>query len=382
MTQETSRMVAGGMGRRAIMHVVAAGGIAAAVPGCSTPSRGPAVPLGSTTQATVLGIPNERFFPFYGTEPMELEFSAAMDRLRRAQGLAPNALLPEVQLLAVSGGGENGAFGAGVLCGWTEYGNRPVFELVTGVSTGALTAPFAYLGSSYDPQLRAVYTELTASHVLERRGLTAAIFNDAMADNAPLFRTISIYLNNVMLAALGKACEEGDFYLLERRISTPDPRDLEHRRHRQERASQGTGDNPAHPSRLRCNSRCISAYTVRCNGKWGCVSGIACGRRSVRAGLSLPSWSDATTARAHGGRPALGTGEGFAGHCHHDRRQRHQRRHSNVQRNPTRRYRFQLGVYLVGFHQEAAGTLRRPPWLRVGEATADGVGRLVSNSDD
>ena len=66
-----------------------------------------------------------------------------------------------MQLLAVSGGGENGAFGAGLLCGWSEHGTRPVFELVTGVSTGALTAPFAYLGSGYDPQLRAVYTELT-----------------------------------------------------------------------------------------------------------------------------------------------------------------------------------------------------------------------------
>lgn len=207
-------MAIGGMNRRSILQVVAAGGLAAALPGCSTPARGPAVPMDRTTQATVLGIPNERFFPFYGTEPLEAEFSAAVDRLRRAQGLAPDAMLPQVQLLAVSGGGENGAFGAGVLCGWTEYGNRPVFELVTGVSTGALTGPFAYLGSSYDPQLRAVYTELTASRVLERRGLTAAIFNDAMADNAPLFKTISVYLNGAMLAALGKAYAEGRLLLI------------------------------------------------------------------------------------------------------------------------------------------------------------------------
>jgi predicted acylesterase/phospholipase RssA len=207
-------MVVGGMSRRAILGVVATSGFTAVLSGCSTPARGPAVPMGLTTKATVLGIPNERFFPFYGTGPVEAEFSAAVDRLRRSQGLAPNAILPEVQLLAVSGGGENGAFGAGVLCGWTEYGNRPVFELVTGVSTGALTAPFAYLGSSYDPQLRAVYTELTASHVLERRGLTAAIFNDAMADNAPLFKTISVYLNDSMLVALGKAYEDGRLLLI------------------------------------------------------------------------------------------------------------------------------------------------------------------------
>ena len=213
MTRATPK-VAGYLRRRAILDVAATAGLAAMLPGCSTPVRGPAVPLGRTTEASVLGIPNERFFPFYGTEPLEAEFTAATDRLRRAQGLAPDADLPEVQLLAVSGGGENGAFGAGLLCGWSDYGNRPVFELVTGVSTGALTAPFAYLGSSYDPQLRTVYTELKASSVLERRALTAALFDDAMADNSPLFKTISIYLNESMLVALGRSYDEGRLLLI------------------------------------------------------------------------------------------------------------------------------------------------------------------------
>jgi predicted acylesterase/phospholipase RssA len=162
----------------------------------------------------VLGIPNERFFPLYGTEPLEAEVGAAADRLRMAQGLAPGAPLPEVQLPAVSGGGKNGAFGAGVLNGWSDFGNRPVFELVTGVSTGALTAPFAYLGSSYDPQLRAVYTELDVSHVLKQRGLTAALWDDAMADNSPLFKTISQYLDDAMLAALAKRYEDGALLLI------------------------------------------------------------------------------------------------------------------------------------------------------------------------
>lgn len=130
------------------------------------------------------------------------------------QGLAPDAPLPEVQLLAVSGGGENGAFGAGLLCGWSEQGTRPAFELVTGISTGALTAPFAYLGSSYDPQLRAVYTELTPAHVLLKRYLTAALFDDAMADNSPLFQTISHYLNENMQAALANAYDDGRLLLI------------------------------------------------------------------------------------------------------------------------------------------------------------------------
>ena len=200
--------------RRVFFRIAAAGGAAAIISGCSSPIRGTAVPINRTIQASVVGIPNERFFPLYGTDPLEVEFAAAGDRLRRARGLAANAPLPEVQLLAVSGGGENGAFGSGLLCGWSEYGTRPVFELVTGVSTGALTAPFAYLGSSYDPQLRAVYTELKSSGVFAKRGITAALFDDALSDNSPLFKTISIYVDDAMLAALAKSYDDGRLLLI------------------------------------------------------------------------------------------------------------------------------------------------------------------------
>jgi len=200
--------------RRSFFGIAAGGGVAALLAGCNLPERGTGVPIERTAQASVLGIPNERFLPFLGTEPLEIEFAAAGDRLRKAQGLAPDAPLPEIQLLSVSGGGENGAFGAGLLCGWSESGTRPVFELVTGVSTGALTAPFAYLGSGYDPQLRTVYTELKPSNVLEERGLTAALFDDAMADNAPLFKTISGHLNEELLAAIAKAYQDGRLLLI------------------------------------------------------------------------------------------------------------------------------------------------------------------------
>ena len=200
--------------RRGLFGIAAGGGAVALLAGCSLPVRGTAVPIGRTTQASVLGVPNERFFVLYGTQPLEVEFAAAMDRLRRAQGLAPNAPLPEIQLLAVSGGGENGAFGAGLLCGWSEHGTRPVFELVTGVSTGALIAPFAYLGSSYDPQLRAVYTELTPDRVLLQRGFTAVLWDDAMADNSPLFKTLSGYLNEAMMADLAKGYDDGRLLLV------------------------------------------------------------------------------------------------------------------------------------------------------------------------
>lgn len=118
-------------------------------------------------------------------------------RKREAAWLASQGYhgpLPPADLLAVSGGGANGAFGAGLLTGWTEAGTRPTFKLVTGVSTGASTAPFAFLGSSWDPQRTAVYTAVKPSDIFEPRGLTAAIWNDAMADadTTPLYGVIAL----------------------------------------------------------------------------------------------------------------------------------------------------------------------------------------------
>ena len=198
-------------GRRGVLRLGAMGALAAAS-GCAAPERRPAVPSGRVAEATVLGLPNERFAFGAGTrgfDAMEREFADAAIRRARHLGLRRVQDLPRYDMLGVSGGGENGAFGAGLLCGWTEHGTRPDFELVTGVSTGALTAPFAFLGPQWDGALRGVYTDITPRDVLESRGLLAAVFHDALADNTPLFRTISRYLDERMLAALAQAYREG-----------------------------------------------------------------------------------------------------------------------------------------------------------------------------
>jgi len=200
--------------RRGFVRLAGAAGVSALLAGCATPTRGPAVPLGRTREASVLGLANERFFPLRNVDPLEAEFMAAGERLRRTRNLAADAPLPPIQLLSVSGGGENGAFGAGLLCGWTDHGDRPEFELVTGVSTGALIAPFAYLGSAYDAPLRTVYTELKPSNVLIKRRITAALFDDALTDNSPLFETISHYLNDDLMAALARAYRAGRLLLI------------------------------------------------------------------------------------------------------------------------------------------------------------------------
>jgi hypothetical protein len=172
------------------------------------------VPARSTSAATVLGLPNERFFVAEGTAGLEREFFSAIERRQRLLGVPIDQRTSKMDLLAISGGGEDGAFGAGLLCGWTDHGSRPSFELVTGVSTGALTAPFAFLGSAYDAQLREVYTGITAAEVLRQRHLTSALFDDALADNSPLFNTISRYVNETMMADIAKGYREGRLLLI------------------------------------------------------------------------------------------------------------------------------------------------------------------------
>ena len=182
--------------------------------GCAMPDRGPPVPQSASNGVTVLGVPNERFVLPQDLHAIEAEFREAGRRRMRHLGLTHPSQLPRFQLLGVSGGGEDGAFGAGLLCGWTAHGTRPEFELVTGVSTGALTAPFSFLGAQWDDALRSVYTDITPGDVLRSRGILAAIFDDALADSAPLFRTISRYLDERMLAAIARGHESGRLLLI------------------------------------------------------------------------------------------------------------------------------------------------------------------------
>ncbi len=199
--------------RRYFLRIAAAGTGSSLLGACGGLDRGTPVPTGQAQRASVLGLPNERFFPMSGAEGLEQEFVAASKRqVERRKVKSPSDI--DAKLLAVSGGGEDGAFGAGLLCGWSEHGDRPTFDLVTGVSTGALTAPMAYLGPAYDPQLRHVYTEITPERVLIPRGFSAALFNDALADNSPLFKTISDVLDEKMLSDIAAGYRDGRLLLI------------------------------------------------------------------------------------------------------------------------------------------------------------------------
>jgi predicted acylesterase/phospholipase RssA len=111
--------------------------------------------------------------------------------------------------LAISGGGSNGAFGAGVLVGWSRAGNRPMFQMVTGISTGALIAPFAFLGPDYDFVLQEVYTTISTEDILRERRLIKILGADAAADSTPLLAMIQRYVSEDVITAIAKQHRSG-----------------------------------------------------------------------------------------------------------------------------------------------------------------------------
>jgi predicted acylesterase/phospholipase RssA len=185
--------------------------------GCATPQRLAAVPMGMEDQAQVPGFSDIRYRVGVAKD-MDAMAQEGLDtyRLEQEQLAASgrSGQLPPAALLAVSGGGDNGAFGAGLLCGWTSVGNLPVFKLVTGISTGALIAPFAFLGSSYDTQLKEFYTNVSPKDIMKKRSMLAAINNDAMADNRPLWGLVGKAVNQTMLDAIGAEYKKGRLLLV------------------------------------------------------------------------------------------------------------------------------------------------------------------------
>jgi hypothetical protein len=152
------------------------------------------VPEPLVTQSTVPGYSRIRYWGDNG-EGISPDVIAEIAAQQKAAGNISKSR----SYLAVSGGGSNGAFGAGVLFGWTASGKRPEFTVVTGISTGSLIAPFAFLGPPYDEKLREAYTQISGEDIYERKGIFGIIGSESVADNSPLRRLVSRYVTDQML---------------------------------------------------------------------------------------------------------------------------------------------------------------------------------------
>jgi predicted acylesterase/phospholipase RssA len=171
------------------------GAWAMALAGCTAAPR---IPYTQQEQsvATVPGIPGARI---WADDP-----SIALGR--RSVVTRVPVLRPIV--LALSGGGADGAFGAGLLTGWSARGTRPQFTIVTGASAGALIAPFAFLGPTYDQTLRNVFASGEMANLLQSDFL-AGLFGTSLFKTAPLQELIARHVDATMLAAIAQQYRAG-----------------------------------------------------------------------------------------------------------------------------------------------------------------------------
>jgi hypothetical protein len=128
-------------------------------------------------------------------------------------GPRPFATSPRRSVLCLSAGGSYGAYSVGVLCGWTCRGDRPQFDVVTGISTGALIAPFAFLGPRYDQQIEQFFTR-TESREIYRTRPVRGLFSESVADNAPLAHKVDGMLTfELMRAIAAEHCRGRRLYI-------------------------------------------------------------------------------------------------------------------------------------------------------------------------
>jgi predicted acylesterase/phospholipase RssA len=183
--------------------------------GCSALARRDAVPVAfqGETRIPLPDVPGRIRYRVGSPEDQASLASEFVESWRRERAYLASqghtGPLPPTAFLALSGGGDQGAFGAGLLNGWTAAGNRPPFKLVTGISTGALIAPFAFLGSAYDAKLKAFYTTTSSKDVLTARGYLAVLTSDAMADTQPLRRLLRKHVDRAFLDAIAAEYVKG-----------------------------------------------------------------------------------------------------------------------------------------------------------------------------
>lgn len=179
--------------------------------GCRTLPRLDAVPPALTEQAVIPGIPNARFWLDRDLTPFIQSVVEDFKRERNALAISNGAkpVLAPIYILGISGGGDDGPFAAGLLAGWSVHGDRPQFKIVTGISAGALIAPFAFLGTQYDDVIRRVATSVKRENIFHFRNSLAGLASDGMADSKPLARLVAQYVTPELLEEIAREFAKG-----------------------------------------------------------------------------------------------------------------------------------------------------------------------------
>ena len=171
---------------------------------CATPITHTPVPEQLITRATVIDSPSIRFWGDEQRDKYKKQRILTEWLQLRTMQWDKDDTEPVLNFLALSGGGEDGSFAAGVITGWTRHGDRPEFDVVTGVSAGALAAPFVFLGIKYDEVLFDVYSNLDNEDIYRTQIFSGILGGTSLFDNLPLKKLISQYVTSEILQQIAK----------------------------------------------------------------------------------------------------------------------------------------------------------------------------------
>lgn len=192
------------------MLTLAACGLLSFVSACASVPTRSAVPETLVSSVEVHGFEDIRMWGDAPKEDFDEFIAKNLPRIKQkyAARKARSRTLRS-NILALSGGADDGAFGAGLLVGWGETGKRPTFDVVTGISAGALIAPFAFLGAEYDDAMAGIFTTHVAHDIYQANVLSGLFGGPALADSRPLFELISAYVDAKLLRRIAAEHAKG-----------------------------------------------------------------------------------------------------------------------------------------------------------------------------
>lgn len=168
------------------------------------------LPKQYVNQAEINGMPGVRAWGAQYSDVFQEDLINSIKQELETKPESHNYSEETLNILAISGGGSNGAFAAGLLRGWHDFETLPKFKLVTGISTGSLIAPFAFLGGKYINIIGDVYTSISTDDVLKKRSIFTLLRGAiSAADSSPLASIIAKYVDEEMLKAIAEEHSKG-----------------------------------------------------------------------------------------------------------------------------------------------------------------------------
>ncbi|MGH1418405.1 MAG: patatin-like phospholipase family protein [Hyphomicrobiaceae bacterium] len=185
-------------------------GLVVLLAGCAAQLVRTPVPLNLVDSVQVEGLPDVRYWGDALPKNITSELRKGFEQTKiQRPNVFENGRRKKARFLAISGGGSDGAFAAGLLSGWTATGQRPEFDLVTGISTGALAAPFAFLGPQYDRELEEIYTQYSTNELVEPQLIAGLLGGASIADARKFEAVVAQYVDMELLRAIAREYDRG-----------------------------------------------------------------------------------------------------------------------------------------------------------------------------